>query len=63
VVLIVDIRRPMPQPFDGVNRPVQRIMKAVYGRHIFKQLAARAPLETQEVSAASKGKPGAAVRA
>jgi aspartyl/asparaginyl beta-hydroxylase (cupin superfamily) len=43
VVLIVDIRRPMPQPFDSVNRIVQRIMKAVYGRHILKRLAAMTP--------------------
>jgi aspartyl/asparaginyl beta-hydroxylase (cupin superfamily) len=39
VVLIVDIRRPMPQPFDAVNRVAQRIMKPVYGRHILKKLA------------------------
>jgi aspartyl/asparaginyl beta-hydroxylase (cupin superfamily) len=43
VVLIVDIRRPMPQPFDGVNRLVQRIMKAVYGRHVLARLAAMTP--------------------
>ncbi len=40
VVLIVDIRRPMPMPFDAVNRVAQAIMKPVYGRHILKQLAA-----------------------
>jgi aspartyl/asparaginyl beta-hydroxylase (cupin superfamily) len=38
VVLIVDIRRPMPQPFDAVNRVAQAIMKPVYGRHILKKL-------------------------
>ena len=38
VVLIVDIRRPMPQPFDAVNRLAQAIMKPVYGRHILKKL-------------------------
>ena len=31
VVLIVDIRRPMPQPFDAVNRVAQAVMKPVYG--------------------------------
>ena len=51
VVLIVDIRRPMPQPFDGVNWLVQRIMKAVYGRHIMKQLAAMTPPTTQGAAA------------
>jgi aspartyl/asparaginyl beta-hydroxylase (cupin superfamily) len=45
VVLIVDIRRPMPQPFDAVNRIVQRIMKPLYGRHIIKKLAAMKPPE------------------
>ena len=40
VVLIVDFRRPMPQPFAAVNRLVQRIMKAVYGRHVLARLAA-----------------------
>jgi aspartyl/asparaginyl beta-hydroxylase (cupin superfamily) len=43
VVLIVDIRRPMPQPFDGVNRLAQRIMKPLYGRHIIKRLASMTP--------------------
>jgi hypothetical protein len=43
VVLIVDIRRPMPQPFDGVNRLVQRIMKAVYGKYILERLGAMTP--------------------
>jgi aspartyl/asparaginyl beta-hydroxylase (cupin superfamily) len=43
VVLIVDIRRPMPQPFDAVNRLAQTIMKPVYGRHILRQLASMKP--------------------
>jgi aspartyl/asparaginyl beta-hydroxylase (cupin superfamily) len=43
VVLIVDIRRPMPQPFDAVNRLAQSIMKRVYGRHILKKLAEMTP--------------------
>ena len=38
VVLIVDIRRPMPQPFDAVNRLAQAVMKPVYGRHILQKL-------------------------
>jgi aspartyl/asparaginyl beta-hydroxylase (cupin superfamily) len=51
VVLIVDIRRPMPQPFDGVNRIVQRIMKAVYGKHVLERLAAMTPPESQAPAA------------
>jgi aspartyl/asparaginyl beta-hydroxylase (cupin superfamily) len=43
VVLIVDIRRPMPQPFDAVNRLAQAIMKQVYGRHVLKKLAEITP--------------------
>jgi aspartyl/asparaginyl beta-hydroxylase (cupin superfamily) len=43
VVLIVDIRRPMPQPFDGVNRLVQRVMKSVYGKYVIERLAAMTP--------------------
>ena len=50
VVLIVDIRRPMPQPFDGVNRLVQRIMKAVYGRHVRQRLAAMTPPKSHEAT-------------
>jgi aspartyl/asparaginyl beta-hydroxylase (cupin superfamily) len=50
VVLIVDIRRPMPQPFDGVNQLVQRIMKAIYGRHILERLAAMTPPTSREVA-------------
>ncbi len=48
VVLIVDIRRPMPQPFDAVNRIAQSIMKPVYGRHILKKLADAKPPEPAE---------------
>jgi aspartyl/asparaginyl beta-hydroxylase (cupin superfamily) len=51
VVLIVDIRRPMPQPFDGVNRVVQSIMKTVYGKHILEQLAAMTPPTSQGAAA------------
>jgi aspartate beta-hydroxylase/beta-hydroxylase len=40
VILIVDIRRPMPQPFDAVNRLAQAIMQPMYGRTIAKTLAA-----------------------
>ena len=43
VVLIVDIRRPMPQPFDGVNRVAQAVMKRVYGGHMVKKLAQMTP--------------------
>jgi aspartyl/asparaginyl beta-hydroxylase (cupin superfamily) len=53
VVLIVDIRRPMPQPFDGVNRFVQRIMQAVYGRHILARIAAMTPPESAAAATAS----------
>jgi aspartyl/asparaginyl beta-hydroxylase (cupin superfamily) len=51
VVLIVDIRRPMPQPYDGVNRVVQRIMKAVYGRHVLQRLAAMTPPKAHATAA------------
>jgi aspartyl/asparaginyl beta-hydroxylase (cupin superfamily) len=43
VVLIVDIRRPMPQPFDAVNRLAQAVMKPIYGRHILRKLATLEP--------------------
>jgi aspartyl/asparaginyl beta-hydroxylase (cupin superfamily) len=43
VVLIVDIRRPMPPPFDLVNRVVQRIMKPLYAGHIIKRLESMTP--------------------
>jgi aspartyl/asparaginyl beta-hydroxylase (cupin superfamily) len=39
VVLIVDIRRPMPLPFRSLNRLVEYIMRLVYGRQILKKLA------------------------
>jgi hypothetical protein len=51
VVLIVDIRRPMPQPFDGVNRLAQAIMKPIYGRHIVRRLAAMTLPEPRDVAA------------
>ncbi len=51
VVLIVDIRRPMPQPFDAVNRLAQSIMKPLYGRHIIKRLAAMKPPGSPEPAA------------
>jgi aspartate beta-hydroxylase/beta-hydroxylase len=50
VVLIVDIRRPMPQPFDGVNRLVQRVMKPLYGGHIIKKLASMTPPAPRELT-------------
>jgi aspartyl/asparaginyl beta-hydroxylase (cupin superfamily) len=43
VILIVDIRRPMPLPFDAVNRLAQSIMKPLYGRHILKKLTDMKP--------------------
>lgn len=39
VVLIVDIRRPMPFPFDATNRAAQAIMRQLYGKEILKKLA------------------------
>jgi aspartate beta-hydroxylase/beta-hydroxylase len=54
VVLIVDIRRPMPQPFDAVNRLVQSIMKPIYGQHILKRIADMTPHETPESAAAAE---------
>jgi hypothetical protein len=33
----------MPQPFDGVNRVAQAVMKRVYGRHILRKLAGMTP--------------------
>jgi aspartyl/asparaginyl beta-hydroxylase (cupin superfamily) len=51
VVLIVDIRRPMPIPFDTVNRLAQSIMKPLYGRHILKRLAAMTPPRPPEATA------------
>ena len=55
VVLIVDIRRPMPQPFDAVNRLAQSIMKPVYGRHILRRLAAMPSPEPPQGSAVTPG--------
>jgi aspartyl/asparaginyl beta-hydroxylase (cupin superfamily) len=52
VVLIVDIRRPMPQPFDAVNRLAQSMMKPIYGRHIRRRLAAMTPPKSPEAVAA-----------
>jgi aspartyl/asparaginyl beta-hydroxylase (cupin superfamily) len=39
VVLIVDIRRPMPAPFRALNRLVETVMRLVYGKQILKKLA------------------------
>ncbi len=39
VVLIVDIRRPMPLVFDRFNRFVEFIMRQVYGKKILQKLA------------------------
>jgi aspartate beta-hydroxylase/beta-hydroxylase len=39
VVLIVDIRRPMPVVFDRINRSVELVMRYVYGKEILKKLA------------------------
>ena len=54
VVLIVDIRRPMPQPFDAVNRLAQSIMKPLYGRHIIKRLANMSPPTPSEPAKRSR---------
>ncbi len=54
VVLIVDIRRPMPQPFDAVNRLVQRVMKSVYGKYVLERLAAMKAPELPEAVAPSE---------
>jgi aspartyl/asparaginyl beta-hydroxylase (cupin superfamily) len=61
VVLIVDIRRPMPQPFDAVNRLAQSIMKQVYGRPILKKLAGMAPTGPPEPAAAAPAEADRAV--
>jgi aspartyl/asparaginyl beta-hydroxylase (cupin superfamily) len=39
VVLIVDVRRPMPLVFDAVNRIAESVMRVVYGKQILKKLA------------------------
>ena len=38
VVLLVDIRRPMPLPFHLTNRVVEMVMRQVYGKQILKKL-------------------------
>jgi aspartyl/asparaginyl beta-hydroxylase (cupin superfamily) len=38
VILIVDIRRPMPLPFAVVNRLMEWLMRLVYGKKILKKL-------------------------
>ena len=38
VVLIVDIRRPMPLPLTALNRLVERIMRLVYGKQVVKMV-------------------------
>jgi len=39
VILIADIRRPMPFPFDPCNRIAQKVMRQVYGKEILKKMA------------------------
>ncbi len=39
VVLIVDIRRPIPFFFDALNRFAVSVMRRVYGKQILKKLA------------------------
>jgi aspartyl/asparaginyl beta-hydroxylase (cupin superfamily) len=39
VVLIVDIRRPMPLPLASLNRFVELVMRMVYGKQLLKKLA------------------------
>lgn len=39
VIMIVDVRRPMPFPFDPCNRIAQAVMRQVYGKEILKKLA------------------------
>lgn len=39
VVLIVDVRRPMPLPLATLNRLVESVMRLVYGKQILKKLA------------------------
>jgi aspartate beta-hydroxylase/beta-hydroxylase len=38
VVLIVDVLRPMPQPFASVNRAVTDVIRRVYGKAVAKKL-------------------------
>jgi aspartyl/asparaginyl beta-hydroxylase (cupin superfamily) len=39
VVLIVDVRRPMPLPFAAINRLVESAMRLIYGKQVVKKLA------------------------
>ena len=39
VVLIVDVRRPMPLPLAAVNRFVEAAMRLIYGKQVLKKLA------------------------
>jgi aspartyl/asparaginyl beta-hydroxylase (cupin superfamily) len=39
VVLIVDVRRPMPLPLAALNRAVESVMRLVYGKQVLKKLA------------------------
>lgn len=39
VVLIVDVRRPMPLPLAALNRAVQEVMRLAYGKQVLKKLA------------------------
>jgi aspartyl/asparaginyl beta-hydroxylase (cupin superfamily) len=55
VILIVDIRRPMPLPFDAVNRIAQLIMKPLYGRHILKRLNGMTPQAQPEPATVAEG--------
>jgi aspartyl/asparaginyl beta-hydroxylase (cupin superfamily) len=38
VILIVDVRRPMPLPFAAVNRLMEWVVRLVYGKKILKKL-------------------------
>jgi aspartyl/asparaginyl beta-hydroxylase (cupin superfamily) len=38
VILIVDVRRPMPLPFAAVNRIAEAVMRLVYGKKILEKL-------------------------
>ncbi len=39
VVLIVDVRRPMPLPLAALNRFVESAMRVIYGKQVVKKLA------------------------
>lgn len=39
VVLIVDVRRPMPLPLAAINRFVESAMRLIYGKQVLKKLA------------------------